>query len=186
MKLTLILEHPSLKPLLFLLHPANKHEARIFQEVMNELKRRRIIRRGDVVIMDKGFYAYRNYLVGMNEYRVVPLIFPRSNFHIERLDGMLSYPLSIFNSKSLDEEKKRFRALKVRLMGLLLKWQEFKAVRSAIEDVFKLAKSFGLRRLHRYTSSSVLKFAALNVLLVGVVVALGFREKKVLQRLAEM
>jgi len=32
----------------------------------------------------------------------------------------------------------------------------------------------------------VLKFVAVNVLLVGVVVALGFREKKVLQRLAEM
>jgi len=70
--------------------------------------------------------------------------------------------------------------------------------------VFKLAKSFGLRRLHRYTKRSVYKFAALNVLLVGIVVALGFREtalnvllvgivvalgfreKKVLQRLAEM
>jgi len=33
---------------------------------------------------------------------------------------------------------------------------------------------------------SVYKFAALNVLLVGIVVAMGFREKKMLQRLAEM
>ncbi len=66
MKLTLVLEYPSLKPLLFLLHPANRHEAKIFQEVMNGLKRRRVIRKGDTVIMDKGFYAYRNYLVGMN------------------------------------------------------------------------------------------------------------------------
>jgi len=38
-KLTLVLEHPSMRPLLFLLHPANRHEARIFQEVMEELKR---------------------------------------------------------------------------------------------------------------------------------------------------
>jgi hypothetical protein len=135
--------------------------------------------------MDRGFYAYRNYLIGI-KYGIVPLIFPRSNFDLSRLDGLLSYPLSIFNSKSLDEEKKRFRALKVKLMNLLQRWNEFKAIRSAIEDVFKLAKSFGLRRLHRYTRRSVLKFAALNVLLVGVVVALGFREKKVLQRLAEM
>jgi hypothetical protein len=45
MKLTLVLEHPSLKPLLFLLHPANRHEARIFQEVLDELKGRKIIRR---------------------------------------------------------------------------------------------------------------------------------------------
>ena len=69
---------------------------------------------------------------------------------------------------------------------MLQKWKEFKAVRSVIEDVFKLAKSFGLGRLHRYTRRSVLKFAALNVLLIGLVAALGFREKKMLQRLAEM
>ena len=186
MKLTLILEHSSLKPLLFLLHPANMHEAKIFQEVMEELRRRRIARKGDTVIMDKGFYAYKNYLVGINEYRIVPLIFPRSNFNLSRLDGMLSYPLDIFSSKSLKEEKRRFRNLKTRLMSLLRRWQEFKPVRAIIEDVFKLAKSFGLRRLHRYTRRSVLKFAALNVLLVGIVVAMGFREKKVLQRLAEM
>ena len=185
-KLTLVLEHPSMRPLLFLLHPANRHEARIFQEVMEELKRRRIARRGDVIVMDKGFYAYRNYLIGINEYRIVPLIFPRSNFDLERLDGLLSYPLSIFDSKSLDEEKRRFRVLKSKLLSLLQRWREFKAVRSVIEDVFKLAKSFGLRKLHRYTRRSVYKFAALNVLLIGLVAALGFREKKVLQRLAEM
>jgi len=185
-KLTLVLEHPSMRPLLFLLHPANRHEARIFQEVMEELKRRRIARRGDVIVMDKGFYAYRNYLIGINEYRIVPLIFPRSNFDLERLDGLLSYPLSIFDSKSLDEEKRRFRVLKSKLLSLLQRWREFKAVRSVIEDVFKLAKSFGLRRLHRYTSRSVYKYAVLNVLLIGLVAALGFREKKMLQRLAEM
>ena len=185
MKLTLVLEHPSIKPLLFRLHPANRHEARIFQEIMEELRRRKMIRKGDVIIMDKGFYAYGNYLIGINEYRIVPLIFPRSNFDVERLNGMLSYPLSIFSSK-LKEEKRRFKALKSKLLNLLQRWGEFKAVRSAIEDVFKLAKSFGLRRLHRYTRRSMLKFAALNVLLVGVVVAMGFREKKELQRLAEM
>jgi len=90
MKLTLVLEYPPMKPLLFLLHPANKHEAKIFKEVMDELRRRRIVRRGDTAIMDKGFYAYRNYPIGMNEYKIVPLIFPRRNIDIERLDGLLS------------------------------------------------------------------------------------------------
>ena len=139
--------------------------------------------------MKPGFsrsYAYRNYLIGINEYRIVPLIFPRSNFDLERLDGLLSYPLSIFDSKSLDEEKRRFRVLKSKLLSLLQRWREFKAVRSVIEDVFKLDKSFGLRRLHRYTRRSMYKYAVLNVLLIGLVAALGFREKKMLQRLAEM
>ena len=61
MKLTLVLEYPC-KPLLFLLHPANRHEAKIFSEVMDELKRRRILRLKDILIFDRGFYAYRNYL----------------------------------------------------------------------------------------------------------------------------
>jgi len=52
--------------------------------------------------------------------------------------------------------------------------------------LFKVAKnSFALDKLHRYTKRSVKKFVALNVLLVGVVVSLGFREKEALQRLAE-
>ena len=184
MKLTLVLEYPC-KPLLFLLHPANRHEAIIFSEVMDELKRRRILRLKDVLIFDRGFYAYRNYLIGVNEYKIIPLIFPRKNFRMERLDGLLSYPLSIFNSKNFEKGRKLFKALKDKLLDLLEKWKDFKSVRSLIEDIFKLAKSFSLRNLHRYTMRSVYKFAALNVLLVGVVVALGFREKKALQRLAE-
>ena len=186
MKLTLVLEYPSMKPLMFLLHPTNKHEAKIFHQIMEELRRRRVLRLRDVLIFDRGFYAYRNYLVGMNEYKIVPLIFPRSNFRLERLDGLLSYPLSIFSSKNMKKEMKLFKALKAKLLSLLENWQSFRSIRSVIEDVFKLAKSFGLRKLHRYTRRSVYKFVAVNVLLIGVVVALGFREKKVLQRLAEM
>ncbi len=78
----------------------------------------------------------------------------------------------------MKSEIKLFKALKAKLMNLLQRWRKFKAVGSAIEDVFKLAKSFGLRKLYRYTRRSVLKFPAMNVLLVGIVVALGFREKK--------
>jgi len=40
-------------------------------------------------------------------------------------------------------------------------------------------------KLHRYTKRSVEKFVALNVLLVGMVVLRGFREKEALQRLAK-
>ena len=89
------------------------------------------------MIMDKGFYAYKNYLVGINEYRIVPLIFPRKNFDIERLDGLLSYPLSIFSFKNLKKGVKLFKGLKARLINLQQR-QDFKAVRAVIENVFKL------------------------------------------------
>ena len=140
---------------------------------MHELKRRRILRQGDVLILDKGFYAYRNYLIGVNEYRIFPLIFPRKNFKLERLDSLLSYPLSVFNSKNLARERKLFRNLKAKLLNLLKNWESYKSERSIIEDIFKLAKSMSLRRLHRYTMKSVYKFVAVNVLLVGIVVSSG-------------
>ncbi len=47
-------------------------------------------------------------------------------------------------------------------MNLLQRWQEFKPVRSAIEDVFKLAKSFVLRKFHRYTGRSMKNQRALS------------------------
>ncbi len=47
-------------------------KARIFQEIMEELKRRKIVEKGDTMIMDNGFYAYRDYLIGVNEYRSFP------------------------------------------------------------------------------------------------------------------
>ena len=140
MKLTLVMENPC-KPLLFLLHPANRHEAKLFKEVMEELKRRRILRKKDVILMDRGFYAYGNYLIGINRYRIVPLIFPRSNFRMERLDSLLSYPLSVFNSKNLARERKLFRNLRAKLFNLLKNWESYKSERSLIEDVFKLSKS---------------------------------------------
>lgn len=185
MKLTLVIEYPSLRPLAFLLHPANKHEATIYQEVLDELRRKKITRKGDTIIMDKGFYAYRNYLIGLNQYNVIPLIFPRNNFKLDRLNGLLSYPLSIYCSKSLDKEKQRIKRMKTKLINLLSNWKSFKSIRSLIEDIFKIGKSLGLKDLHRYTMKSVGKFAALNVLLVGAVVSMGLRKKKVLQRLSE-
>jgi hypothetical protein len=48
---------------------------------------------------------------------------------------MLSYPLSILGSKDLGKERRRFRALKAKLINLLLRWQEFKVVRAVIEDI---------------------------------------------------
>jgi hypothetical protein len=68
----------------------------------------------------------------------------------------------------------------------LVNWKVYRPKRAIIEDVFKLAKeAFSLKGLHRYTERSVKKIVCVNVLLVGVVVALGIRSKEDLKRLAE-
>jgi len=41
-------------------------------------------------------------------------------------------------------------------------------------------------KIHRFTKISDVKFVYVNVLLIAIFIRLGFREKRVLQRLAEM
>jgi len=46
---------------------------------MDEL-RQRILRRRDVIILDEEFSCKGSYLVCVNEYGIVPSIFPRSSY----------------------------------------------------------------------------------------------------------
>ena len=138
------------------------------------------MRNGDTIIFDKGYYCYENYLIGVSRFKIVPLIFPRKDFAINRL----SYPLSPFHRKRLNKKTKSFFETLVReLKAKLENWREFKPIRSYIEDLFKVAKnSFSLNKIHRYTMRSVKKFVSLGVLLVGVVILLGFNSKEELQK----
>ena len=135
MKMMILIDCEALTPLFFYVYPANVHESRIYPLILKMLKRRKLIRFGDAIIMDRGFYAYKNYLIGIR-YGVVPLIIPREKFRLEKLKGMISYPLTVFNSKNVEKEKKRYRKLIKRLFeGLKL---NLKSLRSIIEDVIKL------------------------------------------------
>ena len=72
------------------------------------------------------------------------------------------------------------------MKDLIEQWHEFPEVRSLIEDLFKLPKdAFSLRHLHRHSAVSVKKFVIINVLLVGVAMAEGNNEKKLIQRMSE-
>ena len=92
-KLTLVIEYPSLMPVAFLLHQGSPGDAKIYKEILEELKRRRIVRDGDTIIFDREYYGYKNYVLGISRFKVISAIFPRKNFKMEKLMGMLSYPL---------------------------------------------------------------------------------------------
>ena len=179
MKLTLALESQTLKPLAFLINEANVSEPKIYPEILKELKRRRIIKAGDVIYADRGYYSYDNYVISVREFKIVPLIFPRKNCNFKKLFNMLRYPLKIFDSKRNTEKEIKF-------YKEISKWKEFRSVRSIIEDVFKLAKkAYSMEDLHRYTRNSVLKYCSLAVLLVGMTVNYGINERKELQAFSE-
>jgi len=61
-----------------------------------------------------------------------------------------------------------------------------KKLRSIIEDVIKLGKeAYSLKRLHCYDYEPVKKRCSFSVLLTGITVCMGFREKRVIQKLSE-
>ena len=185
-KLTMAVEYPSLKPLAILLHRGSPHDSPLFEEILRELRRRRIIRTGDLIICDKGYYSYQNYVDGIIDFKIVPIIFSKKNFNVRKLFNRLSFPLSVFGRSDTRDRVRLFRRLVRMLINGLAHQDSYRAIRSLIEDVFKLAKdAFSLKKFHKYTTRSVKKAVCLNVLLVGLVVSLGFRSKKQLQRLAE-
>lgn len=189
MKLVLAISYPSLKPLGFLIYEGSPGDAKIFDDIVSELIRRRVLRKGDTLVLDKGFYSYLHYVESIAKFKIVPLIFPRKNFDLDRALGMISYPLEVFNGKAAYVEVKKhfFKSLVLEFKEKITRWKDFRPIRSIIEDLFKLAKnSFGLSKQHRYTMRSVKKTCAFCVLLSGMVVSLGINSKEDLQRLAEM
>ncbi len=183
MKLTLALESQTLKPLVFLINEANVSEPKIYPEIIKELKRRRIIKAGDIIYADRGYYSYENYIISIREFKIVPLIFPRKNCNFKKLFNMLRYPLKIFDlRRNTEKEIKFYKEITAKFKELISKWKEFRSVRSIIEDVFKLAKkAYSMENLHRYTRSSVQKYCSLAVLLVGRTLNYGITERKELQ-----
>ena len=92
----------------------------------------------------------------------------------------------MFGRSDTRDNVRLFKKLVGKLILGLAHQDSFQTIRSLIEDVFKLAKdAFSLKKFHKYTTRSVKKTVCLNVLLVGLVISLGFRSKKQLQRLAE-
>jgi len=153
---------------------------------MTDLKRRRIIRIGDLVVFDNGYYSYGNYVNGIFKLNVVPLIFSKKNFSVKKLLSHFNYPIWIFGRSDTKQLMVRFRSLASRLINHLRDIPPFMEKRSLIEDVFKTAKNaFSLRKIHRYTTRSVAKTVSLNVLLLGLVISLVFDKKVDLQRLSE-
>jgi len=76
-QMTLAVEYETLRPLAILIHPGSPNDSKIFDEMMFELKRRRLLKKGQLIVADKGFYSACNYLIWINRYKILPLIFPK-------------------------------------------------------------------------------------------------------------
>lgn len=146
-------------PVSILIHSGAPNDAKLFEEILEELQRRRIIKEKDIILFDKGYYSLENYLVGINKFKIVPVIFPRNVFTKEKFLGISSYPLTSFNSdKDLEINKRVIKSLNSILLNKLENWKKLKPIRDIIEDFFKVAKdAFNLGKFHSYTVESMEK-----------------------------
>lgn len=64
-----------------LIHSGAPNDAKLFDEIMQTLQKRRIIQKGDAILFDKGYCSYKNYQLRIIKYKTVPFIFPKNNFN---------------------------------------------------------------------------------------------------------
>ena len=164
-KATVIIDYDSMNPVSILIHSGAPNDVKIFDEIMENLQKRRIIRKGDIIIFDKGYYSYKNYQLGISKYKIVPFIFPKDNFNKTKLNDQLSYPLQVFKkTKKVLAQKQFYNNLKIELFKKLDDWKKFKPIRGKIEDFFKLLKQgLNMKEIHKYTDF-VKNFVGYNII----------------------
>ena len=115
-KATVIIDYDNMNPVSILIHSGAPNDAKLFDEIMENLQKRWIIPKRDILILNKEYYSYKNYQIGINKYKIVPFIFPKNNFKRTKLNDQLSYPLQIFNkTKKILTPKTILQQLKTRI-----------------------------------------------------------------------
>lgn len=187
-KVTLVLDYKTKMPVYFMIERGSPSDTKMVGKILPILRRKKIIRRGDRILFDRGYYSYDNYKLAIQQFKVIPLILIKNNFNKKKLEDMLSFPLETYKHKKedLNKAKRQYKALVNELMKYILKTKKIKYHRGFIEDFFKIMKvGLGFKKLNRFTKNSMHKFTALCVLLAGLIVFLRVKTKKDFQKFAE-
>ncbi len=71
-KLALVVEYPSLKPIGVYLHESSPNDSKLFLKITEDLKRRRVLRKGDKIDID--FCAQKNCWKSIMHHKVLPFL----------------------------------------------------------------------------------------------------------------
>jgi len=176
--MTIAVEHETLRPLAILIYPGSPNDAKIFDKMMYELKRRRLLKKGQLVIADRGFYSACNYLTGINKYKIIPLVFPRKKPTLKVLKDKIIQSVRLILTMKINPDK-HIRNYETDYSNYFLNGRIYAEQDGKIEKVFQFLKeNLGLGHIHAYTKRSVYKKAYLNVLLLGILISNGQNEIK--------
>lgn len=184
-KLTIAMDYDTCQPLTMLFHPGAVSDTKIFPEILDDLKRRRKLKKGDIILADKGYFSFNNYRIGLMDYKIVPLIRPKKNTRKSKVFSQFNYPLELFQKEN--PLKKVYKQLVTKFDKLYDKWEDLKSIRSKIEDFNKFFKNgAGYEQIPSYTYKSAAKTTYLSILLAALIVSKLKPDNKQLQQLAEM
>jgi len=184
-KLVLCLDFETRQPLYMSIEKGAAHDVNFFIQALEEMKNRRVLAKESVVIADKGYFKYDHYKKGLLDYKIVPLIYPRSNIKLNNIYSKFDHRLEHFNEKL--GENNIYKRLLSKLKELLPSWKDFANIRWKIEDFFNFMKNgVGYRKYHQYTYKSVSKNVFLVVLVAGLILTTEFGQSKTLKELTIM
>ena len=143
----------------FQIYRNSPHDSKLLISFVEKLIRSKIIRSKDIIVCDKGFTSKKNYQVLINRFYVIPIIYPKKNTNIDKIIDGLNPPLDAFFYGKY--KLKLWLKIVEEFKKLIANWEDFKLVRSGIEDLFNIAKnSLGMKQIHQYTKLSVEKKVA--------------------------
>jgi hypothetical protein len=184
MKLTLAIDKKTLQPLAFIVHPGCPSDSAIFSEILENLRKRRILRKRDKILLDRGYYSYENYALALQKYQVIPLIIPKKGFSFAKVEKLVPFSLFWFGTKEGKEKIKQLAAIMGEFKREIKDTKKLAMEREIIEIVFKCAKAIlPFDELHKYTAKSLEKTIALNVLVLGLIITWNVRGGEDLQRI---
>lgn len=155
----------------FEIYKDSPNDSKLLIPFVERLIRARIIKYEDIIVCDKGFTSKANYLMIINRFNLVPIIYPRKNTNLEKIIRDINPPLELFFSKKYNMEI--WKRVVSNFKKLILNWEYFKAIRSNIEDYFNISKNFlGMNRNHQYTKVSVEKRVARIIFLTEKLIQL--------------
>ena len=187
-KATIVLDYDSINPVCILIHSGAPNDTKLFDEILENLQKRRIIRKGDILIFDKGYYSYKNYQLGINKYKIVPFIFPKSSFKQNKLNDILTYPLDVFKKiKRIKHEKRIYNTLKQELLKKTKFLEQIQTKTWKNRRLFQITQTRIKyeRNPQIYIKISSKKQYFLNVFLGALIISQGFYSKTAVQQLSE-
>ena len=89
------MDYKTKRPLLFLIYPANIHDSQIFEDMLENLKRKGFLKPRTIIMADK-FCSYYNYNIALKRYNIVFVIWLKENMSISKLLSMILTTITCF------------------------------------------------------------------------------------------